>query len=38
MIIDLQVTSGHVLISSLVCVGPVYAMVHMLLTQPGERG
>jgi len=31
-----KVISGHVLISSLVCVGPVYAMVHMLLSQPGE--
>ena len=26
-----QVISGHVFISSLVCIGPVYAMVHMLL-------
>ena len=26
----------HVLISSLVCVGPVYVMVHMLLSNPGE--
>jgi len=34
--IDFQVISGHVLISSLVCIGPVYAMVHMLLSQPGE--
>ena len=32
----LQVISGHVLISSLVCIGPVYAMVHMLLSQPGQ--
>ena len=31
-----QVISGHVLISSLVCIGPVYAMVHMLLSQPGQ--
>ena len=36
LIFDFQVISGHVLISSLACVGPVYAMVHMLLSQPGE--
>ena len=28
--------SGHVLISTLVCIGPVYVMVHMLLSQPGH--
>jgi len=31
-----KVISGHVFISSLVCIGPVYAMVHMLLSQPGQ--
>merc|ERR1711973_712258 len=31
-----KVISGHVIISSLVCIGPVYAMVHMLLSQPGQ--
>lgn len=28
--------SAHVTISTLVCVGPVYGMVHMLLANPGE--
>ena len=28
--------SGHLIISSLVCIGPVYVMVHMLLSQPGN--
>ncbi len=27
--------SGHLLISTLVCVGPVYILAHMLLSQPG---
>merc|ERR1711963_74061 len=31
-----KVISGHAFISSLVCIGPVYAMVHMLLSQPGQ--
>ena len=28
--------SGHVLISTLACIGPVYVMVHMLLSNPGD--
>ena len=28
--------SGHVIVSSLVCIGPVYVMVHMLLSNPGD--
>jgi hypothetical protein len=28
--------NGHVAIASLVCVGPVYATVHMLLSPPGH--
>ena len=28
--------SFHLLISSLVCIGPVYAMVHMTLSDPGN--
>jgi hypothetical protein len=28
--------TGHVAIASLVCVGPVYATVHMLLSPPGH--
>lgn len=28
--------SGHVIISTLVCIGPVYVMVHMLLSPPGN--
>ena len=28
--------SFHLLISSLVCIGPVYAMVHMALSDPGN--
>ena len=36
LIVCVKVISGHVLISSLACIGPVYAMVHMLLSQPGE--
>ena len=28
--------SLHLLISTLVCVGPVYVMVHMLLSEPGN--
>ena len=28
--------SAHLLISTLICVGPVYVMVHMLLSEPGS--
>jgi len=28
--------SAHVIIGTLVCVGPVYGTVHMLLANPGE--
>ena len=28
--------SGHVVISTLACIGPVYVMVHMLLSNPGD--
>ena len=28
--------SGHLIISSLVCIGPVYVLVHMLLSNPGD--
>jgi len=28
--------SGHVLISTFACIGPVYVMVHMLLSNPGD--
>ena len=28
--------SGHLIISSLVCVGPIYIMIHMLLSEPGH--
>ena len=28
--------STHLIISFLICIGPVYVIVHMLLTNPGE--
>ena len=31
-----ETMSMHLVISTLVCVGPVYVMVHMLLSNPGE--